>query len=50
MPKQMDFSPGSAEGVLLLEARGDDEILGGIEEVEDDRTGLQALGFRVSEA
>ena len=43
-------SPGFAEGVLLLEARRDDEILGGIEEVENDRTGLQALGFRVFEA
>ena len=43
-------SPGFAEGVLFLETRRDDEILGGVEEVEDDRAGLQALGFRVSEA
>ena len=43
-------SPGFAEGVLLFEARRDDEILCCFEEVEDDRAGLQALGFRVSEA
>ena len=44
------LSPGVAKGVLLLETRRDDEILGRVEEVEDDRAGLQALGFRVSEA
>ena len=50
-PKPIIFlSLGFAEGVLLLKARRDDEILGRVEEVENDRTGLQALGFRVPEA
>ena len=50
-PKPIIFlSLGFAEGVLLLKARRDDEILGRVEEVENDRTGLQALGFRVSQA
>ena len=45
MQKQMDFSPGSAEGVLLLKAPGDDEVLSGVKEVEDDSSRLQTLGF-----
>ena len=31
---------GAAQGVLLSQAPGDDEVLGGVEEVEDDRPGL----------
>ena len=31
---------GAAQSVLLSQAPGDDEVLGGVEEVEDDRPGL----------
>ena len=36
---------GPAQGVLLSEAPGDDEVLGRVKEVEDDRPGLNFFGI-----
>ena len=41
---------GFAPGVFIPEAPGDDEVLGRLEEVEDDRPRFTALGFCLSAA